>query len=1298
MKGCYQILQLKAFAMMHLLTRLLGEMNAALPERFRGTDASRANSSYTPPSFDDLDLTLNLDIRHYVEKQSRITGREGRDAWLDQEELPANEEIFENQDQAVELAPNKVRGKWKSVDKYLKAHYALLREDAVSPLRDAVDTFRKTPDMSDGKGVCIYEKVHIAGFTFSQKGIAVRVTFSTARAGKRIIWGASKRLTSGSLVALTPARDKFTTTRVIAVVAARPLAGVESTPCEVDLFFARPQELEIDPQTEWLMIEAKTGYYEALRHTMRALQKLSTEPFKFKELICGLSLDIPAPEYLQDRKVDLSAALNDPEQKKAFESVEVIHHWPSLPTSTSLDKTQWTALQQILTKRLAIIQGPPGTGKTYVSKVALEILSQNRRPDDPPIIIAAQTNHALDQLLSHVSAFEPEYIRLGGRSTSLEVKQRALFEVRRRERVPVIPGGLFGPSNSTLRALTQDLINLLEPLHSVLKQQPLSAQTFLALNIVTKQQYDSLEQAAADWVSASTTPENSMSIWLNNALIPFKIKYQPDNFGFEDEDEDLEYEQLQELEAETGVNDVEDAEMLRGPWCQLADPWTCSPAAATTLDKAKRELDTRQNLNDIPNYLRPVVYSVLQEKAKIAIRLKVRETAEQYAKIARDLNVGKWERDYLFLKRANIIGLTTTGLSKYRPLIASLQPKIILIEEAAEVIEAPVTVANLESLEHLILVGDHQQLQGQCSVSDLENEPYYLNVSMFERLVGNSIPFKTLLHQRRMHPDFRQLLSPLYPELKDHEDIVRREPLEFGMGKHCSYFFDHQWYEDKDSQFSTLNDQEALFIAGVYKYLLKNKVTPQEITVLTFYNGQRKRILKYLRADPLTSDVYHNVKTVDSYQGEENEIVLLSLVRSNEYGRIGFLDIDNRVCVAISRAKRGFFLFGNAGLLQSQSELWHQVITIMEKQPPPDRVGMVFPITCRRHGKQTTIRYPDDWKHNDGGCDEQCNETLDCGHNCTLRCHPYDHETVKCNVKCTKQLPCGHICLNSCSDSCICECSVGMNGGKDGGNGGWPGGANGFSRPAPDPDEGKKQPMWSSSQYHGPATDGGWDRSEAPQPGSGSWSRGMEVQGNNTKTEPNAKKHTGRSRRGEDRKEHTLIRLPCRVPPQVEGAETEQYPASSTPPPPSWKSRPSTSSIHSAKWTFGSHGKSYNHHSYLPAETVHKSSQDWGYFSTAGVKYDDLRREQMLDDKADLTSPRVQVIEVEKTDSSGPSDRVSDMGGGRKKWIETFIPEGLVSRPREAHQEDLLHFDDGPPPRDPSPKEKPESVNLIEMD
>jgi helicase required for RNAi-mediated heterochromatin assembly 1 len=123
-------------------------------------------------------------------------------------------------------------------------------------------------------------------------------------------------------------------------------------------------------------------------------------------------------------------------------------------------------------------------------------------------------------------------------------------------------------------------------------------------------------------------------------------------------------------------------------------------------------------------------------------------------------DIFKWVNNYKLIKFLGIkvIGCTTTGLSKYRGLLASLQPRTLLIEEAAKTLEANVMAGMLESLEQLILVGDHQQLQASATIQALQQTPYHLNVSMFERLVNNGIPYTMLNTQRRMITDVRKLL------------------------------------------------------------------------------------------------------------------------------------------------------------------------------------------------------------------------------------------------------------------------------------------------------------------------------------------------------------------------------------------------------------------------------------------------------------------------------------------------------------------------------------------------------------
>lgn len=119
--------------------------------------------------------------------------------------------------------------------------------------------------------------MHIIGLTFAITGIAARITFSLRRSGKKVPWEQSKRLITGSVVALTPSQDMFENICHVAVVAARPLASVQKNPPEIDIFFATSDQIALDPRQEWVMVECRDAYFEGSRHTLRALQKITSE-------------------------------------------------------------------------------------------------------------------------------------------------------------------------------------------------------------------------------------------------------------------------------------------------------------------------------------------------------------------------------------------------------------------------------------------------------------------------------------------------------------------------------------------------------------------------------------------------------------------------------------------------------------------------------------------------------------------------------------------------------------------------------------------------------------------------------------------------------------------------------------------------------------------------------------------------------------------------------------------------------------------------------------------------------------
>ena len=345
-----------------------------------------------------------------------------------------------------------------------------------------------------------------------------------------------------------------------------------------------------------------------------------------------------------------------------------------------------------------------------------------------------------------------------------------------------------------------------------------------------------------------------------------------------------------------------------------------------------------------------------------------------------------------------------------------------MIEEAAESLEGPIITACFPTVQHLILVGDHQQLRPHCNSRELAVKPFFLGISMFERLVDNEMGFDKLKVQWRMRPEIRRLLEPIYNDLEDHPTVMGR-PHVPGMGDVDVFFYWHDYNESQDDGTSLLNTREAEMIVNFTVYLYFNGVPLENITILTFYSGQRNCIAKMIRKDIDLNKYAASIKvtTVDSYQGEENEVILLSLVRSNRQNRIGFLKTHNRVCVSMSRARQGFYIFGNGQMITGVNELWWEICRILHT-PESKKIGFSLPITCTNHSTKLEIKEISEWLDNKGGCNKICGQQKPCSHICQLKCHPYDHERVFCFEACNRILPCcgGH-CLRRCGEECSCR-------------------------------------------------------------------------------------------------------------------------------------------------------------------------------------------------------------------------------------------------------------------------------------
>ncbi len=281
-----------------------------------------------------------------------------------------------------------------------------------------------------------------------------------------------------------------------------------------------------------------------------------------------------------------------------------------------------------------------------------------------------------------------------------------------------------------------------------------------------------------------------------------------------------------------------------------------------------------------------------------------------------------------------------------------------------------------------------------------------------------------LLTQRRMRKEISDLIRyTLYPDLIDGENTIKYPNIR--GAQHNVYFIDHRNPEDSSgveaAMQSHVNTYEVKMVVEMVRYFINNGYTkPEDIAVLTPYLGQMIKIRDALKKSfaviiderdakeiaefedqDIENDYGTNVatkkslnqqvtlRTVDNFQGEEANIVIISLVHnvtiSGKSGSIGFLKSSNRTNVLLSRAREGMYLIGNSELMESKSkDMWAPVINILRSRNPP-QVGFGMPIQCNQHPDyKHAIVEPDQFTvvSPNGGCFQQCDALLACGHTC----------------------------------------------------------------------------------------------------------------------------------------------------------------------------------------------------------------------------------------------------------------------------------------------------------------------------
>ncbi|KAF8043054.1 hypothetical protein BT93_A1408 [Corymbia citriodora subsp. variegata] len=308
--------------------------------------------------------------------------------------------------------------------------------------------------------------------------------------------------------------------------------------------------------------------------------------------------------------------------------------------------------------------------------------------------------------------------------------------------------------------------------------------------------------------------------------------------------------------------------------------------------------------------------------------------------------------NYLMTKQAKIVAMTCTHAALKRKDFLQLGFKYdnLLMEESAQILEIetfiPMLLQRQEDgyarLKRCILIGDHHQLPPV--VKNMAFQKYsHMDQSLFTRFVRLGIPYIELNAQGRARPSIAKLYNWRYRDLGDLPFL--KEAAIFHKAN-AGFTYDYQLIDVPDyhgrgesapSPWFYQNEGEAEYIVSVYMYMRLLGYPANKISILTTYNGQKLLIRDVINRRCVPYDFIgppSKVTTVDKFQGQQNDFILLSLVRTRF---VGHLRDVRRLVVAMSRARLGLYVFCRRSLFEQCYELQPTFRLLLQR---PDHLAL----------------------------------------------------------------------------------------------------------------------------------------------------------------------------------------------------------------------------------------------------------------------------------------------------------------------------------------------------------------------
>lgn len=272
------------------------------------------------------------------------------------------------------------------------------------------------------------------------------------------------------------------------------------------------------------------------------------------------------------------------------------------------------------------------------------------------------------------------------------------------------------------------------------------------------------------------------------------------------------------------------------------------------------------------------------------------------------------------LSKAQVVTATLVGANHYT--VRGLKFHTVVIDEAGQALEPACWIPILKA-QKVIFAGDHCQLSP--TIKSNEAAKAGLSTTLLEKATAMHLEAVTLLEEQyRMNETIMSYSSQVFYEnkLKAHDTVAKHvlfseeAPLAFVDTAGCGF-------EEKSEGTSTTNPEEAAFL---FKHLtqlatvLGSHYTPENFPTIAVISPYKQQILlmKELMLHSPELMAYADkitVNTIDSFQGQERDLVYISMTRSNNEGSIGFLSDIRRMNVAMTRARKKLVVIGDSATL-----------------------------------------------------------------------------------------------------------------------------------------------------------------------------------------------------------------------------------------------------------------------------------------------------------------------------------------------------------------------------------------------